>query len=46
MVQIPSGRAPAVSKDEEEHWVFSAVIKLASGGDLPFALVVKGTAPQ
>ena len=36
----------AVSKDEEEHWIFSTVLKLASGKDLPFALVVKGTAPQ
>jgi hypothetical protein len=46
MVQITSGSAPAVSKDEQDHWVFSAVIKLVSGGDLPFGLVVKGTAPQ
>lgn len=40
------GTAPAVSKDDEEHWVFSASLKLASGEDVPFALVVKGTAPQ
>lgn len=40
------GGAPAVSKDDEEHWVFTASLKLASGEDLPFALVVKGTAPQ
>jgi hypothetical protein len=40
------GGGPAVSKDDEEHWVFTASIKLASGEDLPFALVVKGTAPQ
>jgi hypothetical protein len=38
--------APAVSKDDEDHWIFSAGVKLASGGELPFALVVKGTAPQ
>jgi hypothetical protein len=41
----PSG-ANALSKDEEEHWIFSAVLKLSSGKDLPIALVVKGTAPQ
>lgn len=40
------GAAPAVSKDDEEHWIFSAGLKLASGEDLPIALVVKGTAPQ
>jgi len=42
----PSGTAPAVSKDDEQHWIFSAAVRLASGDDLPFALVVKGTAPQ
>ncbi len=41
-----SGTAAAVSKDDEDHWIFSAAIKLASGEDLPIALVVKGTAPQ
>ncbi|MBZ5705921.1 MAG: hypothetical protein LAN63_11240 [Acidobacteriia bacterium] len=46
LVQAGGGGAPAVSKDEEEHWVFSASLKLASGEDLPFSLVVKGTAPQ
>jgi len=46
LVQPESGTAAAVSKDEEDHWIFSAGIKLASGEDLPIALVVKGTAPQ
>lgn len=46
LVQAAGGSAPGVSKDEEEHWVFSANLKLASGEDLPFSLVVKGTAPQ
>ena len=46
LVQAESGTAPAVSKDDEDHWIFSAGIKLASGEDLPIALVVKGTAPQ
>ena len=41
-----SGSAAAVSKDEAERWVFSAALKLASGDSLPFALIIKGTAPQ
>jgi len=46
MVQPPSGSAASVSKDEEDHWVFSGTMKLSSGEDLPFALIVKGTVPQ
>ncbi len=46
LVQPESGTAAAISKDDEDHWIFSAGIKLASGEDLPIALVVKGTAPQ
>jgi hypothetical protein len=46
LVQAGGSGAPAVSKDDEEHWVFTASLKLVSGEDLPFALVVKGTAPQ
>ena len=41
-----ASKTPSVAKDEEDHWVFSATLKLASGDDLPFALVVRGTAPQ
>ncbi|HKN35300.1 MAG TPA: hypothetical protein VJX16_18810 [Terriglobales bacterium] len=41
-----SGTAPTVSKDNQDHWIFSAGIKLSSGEELPFALVVKGTAQQ
>ena len=40
------GSAPAISKDDQDHWIFSAGMKLQSGEELPFALVVKGTAPQ
>ena len=40
------GTAPAVSRDDQDHWTFSADMKLASGEDLRFALVVKGTAQQ
>lgn len=42
----PSGTAPAISKDEQDHWIFSAAMKLGSGEDLPFSLIVKGTAQQ
>jgi hypothetical protein len=41
-----AGGAPSISKDDEDHWIFSANLKLASGQDLPFSLVVRGTAPQ
>src|SRR5438270_10823070 len=40
------GTAAAVVKDEQDHWIFSAGMKLASGEDMPFALVVRGTAQQ
>jgi hypothetical protein len=41
-----TGTAPAVSKDDQDHYIFSAGIKLVGGEDMPIALVVKGTAPQ
>jgi hypothetical protein len=41
-----SGQGTALSKDSEDHWIFSGTLKLDSGKDLPFALVVKGTAAQ
>jgi hypothetical protein len=37
---------PAVSKDDQDHWTFSGGMRLSSGEELPFALVVKGTAQQ
>jgi len=40
------GTAGSVAKDDEDHWILSAELKLASGETLPIALVVKGTAPQ
>jgi hypothetical protein len=42
----PAETAPAVSKDDQDHWIFSAAIKLASGEELTFSLVVKGAAQQ
>jgi len=44
--QPAGGAAGTVAKDDEDHWILSAEVKLASGESLPFALVVKGTAPQ
>jgi hypothetical protein len=41
-----SGSATSLTKDAEDHWVLSSVLKLDSGKDLPFALIVKGTAAQ
>jgi len=43
---VQPSRAAGLTKDEEEHWIFSTVLKLASGKDLPFAVVIKGAAPQ
>jgi hypothetical protein len=45
MVQAPAGDEPAVSKDNEDHWIFSSKLQ-AGGSSLAVALVVKGTAPQ
>ena len=38
--------AAVVSKDDQEGWIFSAPVKLASGDEIPIALVVRGTAQQ
>jgi hypothetical protein len=38
--------AAAISKDDQDHWIFSAPVKLASGDEIPMALVVKGRAQQ
>jgi hypothetical protein len=37
---------PGVAKDDQDHWVFSGKLTLASGEELPFGLIVKGTAQQ
>lgn len=44
--QPESGTTAKLSKDDQDHWIFSTSMKLASGEELPFALVVKGTAQQ
>jgi len=47
LVPADSGvTAPSVSKDDQDHWIFSASMKLISGEELPFALVVKGATQQ
>ncbi len=37
---------PGVSKDDQDHSIFSFNLTLSSGEQLPVGLVVKGTAPQ
>ena len=37
---------PAITKDEQDHWIFSGGLRLSSGEQIPFALVVRGTAQQ
>jgi len=37
---------PSVSKNDQDYWIFTSTMKLNSGEDLPFALVVEGTAQQ
>jgi len=46
MSLVQPGSATGLSKDDEDHWIFTTSLKLQNGGDLPVALVVKGTAPQ
>jgi hypothetical protein len=46
LVQSKTGSFPTLLKDDEGRWVLSARLKTGSGEDLPFALIVKGTAPQ
>lgn len=46
LVQPDSSSSPTVSKGEEDHWIFSTSIPLASGQTFPIALVVKGQAQQ
>jgi hypothetical protein len=43
---VQPSSATGLSKDDEDHWIFTTSLKLQNGSDLPFALVVKGTAPQ
>lgn len=38
--------APAVKKDDQDHWIFSSSVKLSTGEEIPLFLIVKGTAQQ
>ncbi len=38
--------AAAVSKDDQDHWIFSVPVKLEPGDEIPMALVVKGRAQE
>jgi hypothetical protein len=48
-LSLPPADEPStgtVAKDDQDHWIFSASLKVASGEEIPFALIVKGTAQQ
>ncbi len=48
-LSLPPADTPStgtVARDDQDHWIFSASLKLASGEEIPFALIVKGTAQQ
>jgi hypothetical protein len=48
-LSLPPADKPSsgtVASDAEGHWIFSASLKLASGEEIPFELIVKGTAEQ
>jgi hypothetical protein len=46
LVPAEAGAAPALSKDDEGHVIFTTGVHMAAGEDMRIALVVKGTAPQ
>jgi hypothetical protein len=37
---------PGITKDDQDHWIFSTKLHFASGEDVPFGLIVKGVAQQ
>jgi hypothetical protein len=45
MVSGAGGAEPSVAQNEDGNWVFSATLKVGSS-DVPFGLIVKGSAPQ
>ena len=46
LVPAEAGSASGITNDDEGHSIFATTLHLASGEEMPFALVVKGTAPQ
>ena len=48
-LSLPPADKPStgtVARDDQDHWIFSATLRLASGEEIPFALIVKGIAQQ
>jgi hypothetical protein len=48
-LSLPPAEKPStgtVARDDQDHWIFAAALKLASGEELPFAIIVKGVAQQ
>ena len=48
-LSLPPADKPStgtLARDDQDHWIFSASLKLASGEEIPFALIVKGIAQQ
>lgn len=37
---------PAITKDDQDHWIFSGKLKLAAGEEIPVGIIVKGVAQQ
>ena len=42
----PADKPGTVNRDDQDHWIFSASVTLVPSQELPFALIVKGTAQQ
>lgn len=45
LVQADSA-IPGLSKDDQDHWIFSVKIPLTGGEDIPLGIILKGTAQQ
>lgn len=48
-LSLPPADKPStgtIARDDQDHWIFSASLKLASGEEIPFAVIVKGIAQQ
>lgn len=46
LVPVDKPGSGSVAKDDQDHWIFSGTLKLASSDELPLGLIVKGTAQQ
>jgi hypothetical protein len=45
LVQADSA-TPGLSKDDQDHWIFSVKLPTSSGEEIPLGIIVRGTAPQ